>query len=241
MTLRCREGHVSEEPDYCSVCGVSIVAPPRAAAAAGPSPPLSTPLPSSVRAALPSACPACGEPRAEPDARFCEVCRYDFVSRKAGPPPIGARPPTPSAAPPASAAPPPLGANPPAFEKWVIAVAIDPSLDTEPDPESPCPKDAPTAAFAIDRTEMLIGRHDDRRDIHPDLPVHDPGASRRHAKLVLSADGTLELLDLASTNGTSLNGVQLGAGARAGLKAGDEITFGRWTRITVRAKTRGAL
>jgi hypothetical protein len=240
MTFRCRQGHLSEEPDYCSVCGIAIAAAPAPAVAASPRV-VSTPLPSSVRAALPGACPACGEPRADPDARFCEVCRYDFVSRKAGPPPIGARPATPSAPPsPPSVPPPAPRANPSAFDKWEIAVAVDPSLDTEPDPEAPCPKDAPTALVPVDRTDMLIGRHDERRDIHPELPVHDPGASRRHAKLVLSADGTLELLDLASTNGTGLNGVSLAAGARAALKAGDEITLGRWTRITVRAKMRGA-
>jgi hypothetical protein len=225
MTLRCREGHLSEEPDYCSVCGVALAPPqPQAPRPFTPAPGYSTPLPSSVRAGLPSACPSCGEPRAEPDARFCEVCRYDFVAKKTGPPPAGAR------------------ASAPALPKaegaslgWEIVVAVDPSLDTEPDPDAPCPKDTPVATVPLTRAEMLIGRHDDRRDIHPELPVHDPGASRRHAKLLVGADGGVALQDLASTNGTKVNGKEVASGSRVSLAAGDEVTLGRWTRITVRS------
>jgi hypothetical protein len=222
MTYRCRDGHDSDEPDYCSVCGVALVAPP---APYTPAPGRNTPLPSSVRAALPNACPSCGEPRADADARFCEVCRYDFVAKTSGPPPVGTRP----KEAPAQAKPAPVKTL------WEIAVAVDASLDTEPDPDAPCPKDVPVATVPL-QGEMLVGRHDDRRDIHPELPVHDPGASRRHAKLVVSPDGSVALLDLASTNGTKINGKDVASGARVALSAGDEITLGRWTRITLRSK-----
>jgi hypothetical protein len=192
-----------------------------------PAPGRNTPLPSSVRAALPGACPSCGEPRAEPDARFCEVCRYDFVAKKGGPPPVGAR---------ASQPTPPRAPAPAAKTAWEITVAVDPSLDTEPDPEAPCPKDVPLATVPLKEGEMLIGRHDDRRDIHPELPVHDPGASRRHAKIIVVADGSVALQDLASTNGTTVNGKEVASGARVALAEGDEVTLGRWTRIALRRK-----
>jgi pSer/pThr/pTyr-binding forkhead associated (FHA) protein len=80
-----------------------------------------------------------------------------------------------------------------------------------------------------------VGRRDDRRDIKPDVPLNDPGASRRHAKFVLAPDGLLALQDLASTNGTKLNGVEVEPGSRRPLRLGDEVTLGRWTRIVVRS------
>jgi pSer/pThr/pTyr-binding forkhead associated (FHA) protein len=83
----------------------------------------------------------------------------------------------------------------------------------------------------IDRAELLVGRHDDRRDIHPEISLHDPGASRRHAKFVVLTDGQVALQDLAATNGTNLNGVEVASGARHTLKDGDVVTLGRWTRI----------
>jgi pSer/pThr/pTyr-binding forkhead associated (FHA) protein len=150
------------------------------------------------------------------------VCRYDFVAGKAGPPPVGRPTPVPI----------PIPTPTPG---WEIVISVDPSLDKEPDPSAPCPKDARESIVTLDRPEMLLGRHDDRRDIHPDVPLHDPGASRRHAKLVL-ADGGIALQDLASTNGTSVNGAEVASGSRTTLSDGDRVTLGRWTRITVRRR-----
>jgi hypothetical protein len=228
----CREGHVSDEPDYCSVCGVAMTAPARAAPPALAA--RITPLPASVKNGLPRVCPECAEPRAA-DARFCEVCRFDFVARRAGPPPAGARPK--STPPPAPLAAVPAPAMPASAARFELEITVDPSLDTEPDPESPCPIGVPAVTVPIDRAELLVGRRDDRRDIHPDLPVQDPGASRRHAKFVVLADGALALHDLASTNGTKLNGVEVASGSRTPLAAGDVVTVGRWTRILVRNRT----
>ena len=80
---------------------------------------------------------------------------------------------------------------------------------------------------------MLIGRRDDRQDIRPEIPIRDPAVSRRHAQLLLLPDGGLEVLDLASANGTAVNGVETPAGERHVLHDGDILTMGRWTRITV--------
>ena len=42
------------------------------------------------------------------------------------------------------------------------------------------------------------------------------------------------LLDVGSSNGTQLNGKDVPAGVRTPVSAGDEITLGCWTRITLR-------
>jgi hypothetical protein len=158
----------------------------------------------------------CGEPRSDPDGRFCEVCRYDFVARTGGPPP--------AAAPAKNAV------------AWSLVLTVDPSLDTEPDPASPPPADT-ERVFPVEQREMLVGRRDDRQNLHPAIPLHDPGASRRHAKFLLGGDGAVSLHDLGSTNGTKLNGAEVVAGSIHPLKDGDEVTLGRWTRIRLRAQS----
>ena len=219
MTVLCPAGHASDESDYCSVCGVAIGA---GAARLTPTPP--HPSHRSPRA---QACPVCGEARVS-GARFCEVCRYDFVSGAAGPPPKA----VPAAAPPAPAPPVAAPAN---AAKWQLVLTIDPSLDTEPDPTAPPPVE-PQRVFPVDRPEMLVGRRDDRQNIRPAVPVHDPGASRRHARFLLGADGAVSLHDLASTNGTRLNGKDVVSGSVVALQAGDEVTLGRWTRIRLQVR-----
>jgi pSer/pThr/pTyr-binding forkhead associated (FHA) protein len=44
------------------------------------------------------------------------------------------------------------------------------------------------------------------------------------------------LQDLASTNGTQVNGADVPPGTRRRLVEGDAVTLGRWTRITLRGK-----
>jgi pSer/pThr/pTyr-binding forkhead associated (FHA) protein len=235
MSVRCSEGHDSTELDYCSVCGRAMPsrsAPARAESVAAPH----GPAPSDVRV-----CPSCSEPRADRDARFCEVCRYDFVSRKLGPPPARATPTPPDPAPARPVAAPAgnavsVGAGVSTGSRnWQLVITVDSALDVEPDPQTPCPRGAPEEIVALDR-DILVGRRDDRRDIVPELPLNDPGASRRHAKFVRGADGTPALQDLASTNGTRLNDADVAPGSRVALKEGDEITLGRWTRIKVRTQ-----
>jgi hypothetical protein len=212
MTVVCPAGHPSDESDYCSVCGAAIVA---ATAPLTPTPPRGAP---GVPRA--QACPVCGEARVQ-GARFCEVCRYDFVSGAAGPPPKSV-----PAAPPAVAA---------TSSRWQLVLTIDPALDTEPDPTAPPPVE-PERVFPVDLPEMLVGRRDDRQNIRPAVPVHDPGASRRHARFLLGADGAVSLHDLASTNGTKLNGKDVVSGSVVRLQAGDEVTLGRWTRIRLQVR-----
>jgi hypothetical protein len=54
-----------------------------------------------------------------------------------------------------------------------------------------------------------------------DVVVDDAYASRRHSAILVHTGGTFELHDMASKNGTYLNGARLSAPAL--LKSGDEI------------------
>lgn len=218
MSLRCKDGHASEEADYCSVCGVAMGEGSAPAAQ-------SKRAPTWAQSAL--VCPDCREPRAD-DARFCEVCRFDFTAGKAGPPPAGTTAlisrATPTPAPATNLA-----------ARWELVLTVDPALDTEPDPDSPCPRGVAERIISFDRAELLVGRQDDQRDIHPEIALADPGSSRRHAKFVHLKGGTVALQDLASTNGSKLNAAEVSPGSRHVLKDGDQITLGRWTRITLRS------
>jgi pSer/pThr/pTyr-binding forkhead associated (FHA) protein len=68
------------------------------------------------------------------------------------------------------------------------------------------------------------------RTSQADLPLDDPEASRRHARLDL-VRGVVYLADLGSRNGTFLNGKALGDESIE-LRPGDDIDVGN-TRITL--------
>jgi pSer/pThr/pTyr-binding forkhead associated (FHA) protein len=57
-----------------------------------------------------------------------------------------------------------------------------------------------------------------------DFIVDAPLVSRVHCRLTASADGTLEVRDLGSTNGTFINGERIEAGR---LTSGDRLGVGR--------------
>jgi hypothetical protein len=74
--------------------------------------------------------------------------------------------------------------------------------------------------LVLDRVEserLLVGRHP-----ACDVVLSDPSVSRRHAQLTFR-DGAWVLQDLASTNGTTVNGQRVG---RTTLRAGDTISLG---------------
>lgn len=72
--------------------------------------------------------------------------------------------------------------------------------------------------YRIERPETIIGRGP-----QSDLMVIDNGVSRIHAKLLLHADGRVELVDLGSTNGTYVEGRPITA---CMLSEGDAIGIG---------------
>ena len=265
MTYTCPKdpSHQSDDPDYCSVCGAKIQSgAPSGVTSFGGS--TGGSAPAAPMAGGSETCPDCGTPRNN-NARFCEVCRYNFDTGASGvaPPVVVAMPPAPEpiarTAPMLVTEPVPLSAAPPVFAPppvildapapptpavsadgslihWEISAVVDGSLYAEPDPNVPLPANEPERVFPLDFAEMLIGRRSDRKDIHPEIPLDDPGISHRHAKLQRQTDGSFILLDVGSTNGTQLNGVDVQPGVRLPLRDGDEITLGCWTRVTLHAK-----
>jgi diguanylate cyclase (GGDEF)-like protein len=66
--------------------------------------------------------------------------------------------------------------------------------------------------------EMIIGRGKEAQ-----VRIDDAGASRAHARVLQAADGSYVVEDLASTNGTFVDGVRV---QRATLESGDRIHIG---------------
>lgn len=85
---------------------------------------------------------------------------------------------------------------------------------------------------AGEKAELILGRLDEASGSFPDVDLdphgaHDAGVSRRHARIVLVAEGLSYLIDLSSTNGTYLNGEPCDPLARYRLKDDDRIDLGR--------------
>ncbi|HTP51370.1 MAG TPA: ATP-binding protein [Anaeromyxobacteraceae bacterium] len=78
---------------------------------------------------------------------------------------------------------------------------------------------------ALDKAEVVIGRAGGTADVC----LGDPGVSRRHAR-VIREGGELVVEDLGSTNGTFLNGAEIG---RAVLSRGDRLQVGTSTEFLV--------
>jgi diguanylate cyclase (GGDEF)-like protein len=75
--------------------------------------------------------------------------------------------------------------------------------------------------YKLERTETVVGR-----SLDSELQVEDDGISRKHAKLMMSASGDFQVVDLGSTNGTFLNGVRVDI---APLRDGDKLQVGSHT------------
>jgi hypothetical protein len=79
-------------------------------------------------------------------------------------------------------------------------------------------------------TQIRVGRADPDANVMPELdltPDHgvENGVSRMHAAFQLSKQGVV-LIDLGSTNGTSLNNARLPARQPFVVQSGDEVRFG---------------
>jgi len=93
-----------------------------------------------------------------------------------------------------------------------------------------------TVRIAI-QGQLSIGRADVVEGYAPGLDLgayggQDAGVSRRHA-MISVVDGELHIRDLASTNGTRINGFVLAAEQPYKLSDGDELEFGE-LRTTIR-------
>jgi len=219
MTWICPRGHASTESDYCSECGLRIAAPATAAPSA--------PLPA---AAAGETCPVCGTPRT-PGARFCEVCRHDFVAGQPADSPLA-----PVAVPQPSAPPPPLAASPLAVGNVWAIVTADKTLMGPETAGLTFPEGEPSRSYPLDLDENLVGRRNARGNIHPEIPINDPSVSSRHLKICRRRDGALYMVDVGSSNGTKLNGAAVEAGVETPLRPGDAIAVGAWTRILIETR-----
>ena len=73
----------------------------------------------------------------------------------------------------------------------------------------------------LNQKEMTIGR-----DAAVEICVNDQGVSRRHALISKKEDATIELADLGSSNGTSVNDLKLKSGQSVKLEKEDMIKVG---------------
>ncbi|WP_252441136.1 FHA domain-containing protein [Pseudonocardia humida] len=178
------------------------------------------------------ACPAC---RAPLQGRFCEECGHDNALPPPDPRPDERRP---DPAPPS--APAPTGAV------WRAVVRADrtwfdvvrgrrgPDVD-----QVEFPRYCPDRTFELTGDRMAIGRRSRSRGTDPEIdlsgPPLDPGVSAQHALLLARADGGWEVVDLDSTNGTSLGDstALLRPHTPVRLADGDRIRLGAWTTVTI--------
>jgi FHA domain len=227
----CPNGHNSADPEFCDVCGLAIAPQPATA-------------PSTPDVPKPTACPACGAPL---DGRFCEACGHDSM---AAPPP---RPPAPEpvAAPEPTAPEPEPTAPPAAPREWTATVSADRAYYNTvmaiggPDADSiTFPAFCPDRYFPLRGNQITIGRRSASRGTNPTIdltgPPEDPGVSHLHAMFLTEPDGTLSIVDLESSNGTTLNDndTPLRPHVPHPLNDGDRIHLGAWTTITVRMEER---
>jgi len=97
------------------------------------------------------------------------------------------------------------------------------------------PRHAVDRCYPLSGERVAIGRHSRSRGTTPeiDLADVDPGVSAVHAVLVTRSDGGWDLVDLGSTNGTTLADGPIAAHVPVPLADGSVVRLGAWTTITV--------
>ncbi|MBO0872319.1 MAG: FHA domain-containing protein [Pseudonocardia sp.] len=218
----CEAGHRSDSDDYCDVCGRPIQGAPStnvsvdASAGADPT------------ADVPRQCAKCGAPL---DGRFCEACGQDATAPVAAPTSGPAAPGCPERCP---------------GNRLYAVVRADRSWYEEvrgrhgPDAEAiEFPQYCPDRRFPLDGERLAIGRRSRSRGTQPDIdlsgPPTDPGISAQQALLIARPDGGWDIVDLQSTNGTSVGNSSepIPPGVPVPLSEGDRIRLGAWTTITI--------
>lgn len=197
-------------------------------------------------------CENCGAQRG-PDDVFCESCGMDFISGSMpdltsdtetatveGPSTSanGAEPLDPSSGPVAEAT---------SSNSTGIKLYISTEVDREQfnkvvqEGELAFP-DPPPAAQKLELagSEFHIGRTSASRAIYPDLDIlqltKDEAVSSRHALIRIDDNGKMQLVDVGSTNGTTVASVDaepLKQGEPIDLEPGSTIYLGAWTKLTI--------
>jgi hypothetical protein len=214
----CPAGHSSRADDYCDICGARMAGPPPAAPA---------PAGSADVGDAGGECPDCSTPRT---GRFCENCGYDFA--------VGAGRPTVTG---------PMRIGPPSTG-WTAVVTADRDyyekvLGQADGPDAGAfafPPYCPERRIPLTGQQVRIGRRSVSQGTVPEIdlaePPEDPGASHTHAVLLAQADGTWNLVDPGSTNGTTINGGDdpIAVNVAVPMDDGDRIHVGVWTTIMLR-------
>lgn len=228
----CAAGHDSATADYCDTCGT----------------PMGTASSPSAAPASAQRCDNCGAPRV---GRFCEECGHDdAVAVPARAPGSTAQPvvapqsvPTPAPDPTSQPVAAPPSDRPPT---WTALVRADRAWFDEvrrrdgPDAAGlEFPRYCPERQFVLSGAQVAIGRRSRSRGTNPEIdlsgPPLDPGVSAQHALLLARPNGGWELVDLDSTNGTSLGDAPtpIAPHIPVALADGDRIKLGAWTTITI--------
>ncbi|MEU9889951.1 FHA domain-containing protein [Sphaerisporangium sp. NPDC051011] len=160
----------------------------------------------------------------------------------------GWQPPPPSSsyrtAPPPASAPPPAPAPPPAGG-WIAVIAADrahyDSMIAQGGPDAArvaFPPYCPERRVPLRGPETRIGRRRQSRPMVPEIdlsePPEDPGVSHLHAVLLAQPDGSWQIVDPGSANGTLVNGKLIEVNVPVPLQDGDRVHVGAWTLLTVR-------
>lgn len=213
---QCPNGHQSSAADYCEECGLLML--PAEPEPAEPEPEPAAPNEPAAR----EVCAKCGAAR---EGRFCEACGHD-----------SALPVEPVVA--AGEQSPPSG--------WLVVARADREWFEEVRRTQLAdgvavefPPFCPRRRFDLDGARLTIGRRSRARGVEPDIdlsgPPLDPGVSAQHAMLLWERDGW-RIVDLGSTNGTTVDGTALTPNVPVPVGAGGEVKLGAWTVLTLVAR-----
>lgn len=124
---------------------------------------------------------------------------------------------------------------------WVAEVWVDHAWYATRDTDQPVPEAGPPEVVPLTGDNLVIGRTNVERGLHPDLDAGtDAGVSVRHAQL--TGDGQRWWIeDLDTSNGTYVGTVGLPLpqepverGLRVEVDEDDRIFLGGWTRLVLR-------
>jgi hypothetical protein len=235
--MKCKNNHESTAADFCSVCGIEM---------AGGGEPNGDAAPGAQDHEI---CPVCGSVKID---NFCGDCGYNFITKTGGivaPPPIQ---PTVVTAPTTILPTNPASTEAPAQEADAGAPgSVDTTGAETPPPIAPAEKlevyltidttvegalQSPPRIFPLESGDYSIGRTSERRKIKPSIAADgDDGVSHKHA-LIRQHGDSFAIMDLGSSNGTKLNGVEIIPNTVHTLNKDDVIVIGRWTVLTIHSR-----
>ena len=85
--------------------------------------------------------------------------------------------------------------------------------------------------------EAIIGRGSEGQSMVPDIDLHpyqafDSGVSRLHAAITITPDQVM-VIDLGSSNGTSINGIKISPNEPHALNNGDLLSLGKLKMVVI--------